>query len=36
MPVTTHMSQYVQPVTNPKNGPRNSRAYSAKEPETGR
>ena len=36
MPVTTQISQYVQPVTKPKNGPRNSRAYSAKEPETGR
>ena len=36
MPVTTQKSQYVQPVTKPKNGPRNSRAYSAKDPETGR
>ncbi|CAM5633122.1 hypothetical protein SFIMM107S_03958 [Streptomyces griseus] len=36
IPVTTQKSQYVQPVTNPKNGPMNSRAYSEKEPETGR
>jgi hypothetical protein len=36
MPVTTQNSQYVQPVAKPANGPRNSRAYSAKLPETGR
>ena len=36
MPVTTHISQYVQPVKYPKKGLRNSREYSANEPETGR
>lgn len=36
MPVTTQKSQYVQPVTKPQNGPTNSRAYSEKEPDTGR
>lgn len=36
MPVTTQKSQYVQPVAKPANGPMNSRAYSEKEPDTGR